>query len=163
MIREELINTPIECGMKSLIVLNAVRPRRCDLKRLVTYDYLLVHSGDMADGPTSLHAESPFQSGEILVRRESIQQGLDLVVAKGLVHRHFSQEGVLYEAALFSGEFLSYLDSAYAKRAIQIASWIGETYGRYTDEELDQFVSDNMGKWGAEFADDPYRTYGETS
>lgn len=163
MIREELINTPIECGMKSLIVLDAVRPGRCDLKRLVTYDYLLVHSGVFSSGPTSLHAESPFQSGEILVRREFVQRGLNLIVAKGLALRHFSSSGVVYEAASFSNSFLSYFKSAYAKRAIQIAHWIGETYGRYSDEELDQFVSDNIGKWGAEFADDPYRIHGETS
>lgn len=114
MIRENLLNTPIECGIKSLIVLDAVRPRKCDLNSLVTFDYLLVHSGDVHDGPDSLHAESPFRSGEILVRREFIQRGLDLVVAKGLVLRHFSSDGVIYEAAAFSGEFLRHLESNYA-------------------------------------------------
>jgi hypothetical protein len=160
MIREDLLNTPIECGMKSLIVLDAVSPQKCDLKRLVTFDYLLVHSGDISGGPASLHADSPFRSGEILVRREFIQRGLDLVVAKGLVVRHFSRDGVIYEAASFSGEFLGYLDSTYAQRAIEIASWIGKTFGHMTDEKLDQFVNANIGRWGAEFADDPYRIHG---
>ncbi len=163
MIREELINTPIECGMKSLIVLDAVRPQKCDLKRLITFDYLLVHSGDISGGPASLHAESPFRSGEILVRREIVQRGLNLLVGKGLVIRHFSRDGVVYEAASFSRKFLSYLDSSYAKRAIEIARWIAEAFGRLTDEELNQFVSAHIGQWGAEFADDPYRAFGESA
>ncbi len=158
MIREDLLNTPTECGIKSLIVLDALRPRRCDLKCLVTFDYLLVHSGDISDGPPSLHAESPFRSGEILVRREFIQRGLDLIVAKGLALRHFSNDGVIYEAASFSGAFLEYMETSYAQKAIKIASWIGRTFRDYSDDELDQFVSANIGKWGAEFADDPYRT-----
>jgi hypothetical protein len=122
----------------------------------VTFDYLLVHSGDISDGPPSLHAESPFRSGEILVRREFVQRGLDLIVAKGLVFRHFSSDGVIYEAASFSGEFLKYLESSYAQKAINIASWIGRDFRDYSDDELDQFVSARIGKWGAEFADDPY-------
>ena len=82
------------------------------------------------------------------------------MVAKGLVVRHFSRDGVIYEAASFSGEFLGYLDSTYAQRAIEIASWIGKTFGHMTDEKLDQFVNANIGRWGAEFADDPYRIHG---
>lgn len=163
MIREELINTPIECGIKTLIVLDAVRPQKCDLNRLVTLDYLLVHSGDISGGPASLHADSPFRSGEILVRREFVQRGLNLLVGKGLVIRHFSSEGVVYEAASCSRAFLSYLDSSYARRAIEIAKWIAAAFGRLTNEELNQFVSAHIGQWGAEFGDDPYRGVGESA
>lgn len=162
MIREELINTPIECGVRSLVILQAIHPRRCDLKRLVTYDYFLSHSGDVEGGPLSLHAESPFRDGEILVRREIVQRGLTLIVAKGLVQQHFGSFGVEYEAASFAGAFLNYFESAYANKAKSIALWINDHFGSMSDLELDSFVTENLGKWGIEFADNPYDSAGES-
>ena len=162
MIREDLINTPVECGVRSLVVLQSVHPKRCDLKRLVTYDYFLSHSGDVAGGPASLHAESPFRSGEILVRREIVQRGLTLVVAKGLVQQHFGSFGVEYESATFAGEFLNYFESDYARKAKEIAAWINNRFGSMSDSELDTFVTENLGKWGIEFADNPYESIGES-
>lgn len=161
MIREDLINTPIECGVRSLFVLNAVYPKRCDLKRLVTYDYFLSHSGDVEDGPDSLHAESPFRSGEILVRREIVKHGLKLIVAKGLVVQHFGSFGIEYEAAAFSGKFLEHFESEYAKKAKVVSAWINERFGDLSDAELDAFVTDNLGKWGIEFAENPYEAAGD--
>ena len=158
MIREDLINTPIECGVRSLLVLDAVHPKRCDLKRLVAYDYFLSHSGDVEGGPDSLHAESPFRLGEILDRREIVKRGLKLIVAKGLVHQHFGSFGIEYEAASFANQFLNYFESEYANKAKKVASWINEHFGSLTDSELDAYITEKLGKWGVEFADNPYES-----
>ena len=48
-----LFNTPLECGLRLLFLLNACYPKRGDLQRLISYDYLMVHSGDVGDGPAS--------------------------------------------------------------------------------------------------------------
>ncbi|MCA9177688.1 MAG: hypothetical protein KDB14_24640 [Planctomycetales bacterium] len=146
--------------MRSLVILHAVYPRRCDIKRLVTYDYFLSHSGDAEGGPESLHAESPFRSGEILVRREIVQRGLTLIVAKGLAIQQFGSFGVEYQAASFAGAFLDYFESEYARKAKKIASWINQRFGQMSDTDLERFVSDNLGKWGVEFADNPYESSG---
>lgn len=48
-------NTPIESGLRLLFVLDEAKGEVFDLQRLVSYDYLLVHSGDVEGGPVSLH------------------------------------------------------------------------------------------------------------
>ena len=70
---DRLFNTPIESGLRMLILLADAAPTGCDLQRLAIYDYLLVHSDDVTGGPPSLHPPSPFRSGELLVRGELLQ------------------------------------------------------------------------------------------
>ena len=75
-------NTPLECGLRMLFVLNAAGERRSDLQRLVSYDYLLVHSGDVDDGPESLHPPVPFRGTEVLVKRGLISAGLNQMFSR---------------------------------------------------------------------------------
>jgi len=156
MIREDLLNTPLESGVRSLIVLAAVEPNKSDLRRLVIYDYLLVHSGDIDGGPASLHAPSPFRSGELIVRRDVVKNGLDLVFAKGLVLKTYEDNGIVYAASSIASAFLEYLECTYAKQAMQVADWISGQFGSLSDDELQTFALDNIGRWGAEFADEPF-------
>jgi hypothetical protein len=48
-------NGPIETGLRSLFVLDAISPRSRDLQRLVYYDYLLLHSRDIGDDGLRVH------------------------------------------------------------------------------------------------------------
>ena len=52
-----IFNTPLECGLRCAALLLAAYPAPCDLQRLVQYEYLLVHSGDVPQGPPSLHPD----------------------------------------------------------------------------------------------------------
>jgi hypothetical protein len=63
-------NSPLECGLRLLFVLVAANRTRSDLQRLISYDYLLIHSGDIANGPHSLHPPVPFRGTELLVKRD---------------------------------------------------------------------------------------------
>lgn len=73
-------NSAVECGLRSLVILEQAFPRDYDLQRLVFYDYLLVHSGD-ANGPESIHPATPHRSGEVLVKRQILEQGLLLMIS----------------------------------------------------------------------------------
>lgn len=68
-------NSPLETGLRSVAILAEACPDEFDLQRLLYLDYLVVHSSD-ADGPTSLHPNTPLRNGELLVRRGLIERGL---------------------------------------------------------------------------------------
>jgi hypothetical protein len=151
---ERLFNTPLESGLRSLFLLAAVRPGACDLQRMVVYDYLLVHSDDVDDGPPALHPRTPHRSGELLVRRNLVEQGLRLLICKGLVEKAFTQAGIVYSATELAEKFLTYLQSPYAGRCEEISRWIAVRFQPFSDEELNHFINDNLGRWGAEFTSD---------
>lgn len=81
-----LLNSPIEIGLRLLFALDEANGRSFDLQRLVSYDYLLVHSGDVEDGPASLHPAVPFRGSELLVKREQVQAGLDIMFTRLRTH-----------------------------------------------------------------------------
>jgi len=148
---EHLFNTPIESGLRALFVLEAVSPEQCDLQRLVIYDYLLVHSDDVLAGPPALHPATPLRSGELLVRRTLVEHGLRLLLRKGLVTKSYAKAGIYFSATKHAKSFLAYFKSPYAMRCGEISKWIAGRFQPMTDDELREFIHENLGRWGAEF------------
>lgn len=48
-------NSPVESGLRALVLLYSLFPTSASLQRLVVFDYLLIHSDDVPDGPEGLH------------------------------------------------------------------------------------------------------------
>lgn len=145
-----LFNTPLECGFRLVIILDAVSGEP-DLQRLVSYDYLLVHSGDVEGGPASLHPAVPFRGTELLVKRELARQSLDYMFSRELLEKRMSSSGITYIGTSLTRAFVQLLNSGYAKELKVRAEWISRRFGSMSDEQLTAFMSDNVGRWGAEF------------
>ena len=144
-------NTPLESGLRLLFALDEAKSKAFDLQRLVSYDYLLVHSGDVEGGPKSLHPAVPFRGGELLVKRELVLAGLDAMFAKELLEKKFEPTGICYRATALTGAFLKLLASTYASSLRERATWVISRFASYTDEMLASYMTDNVGRWGAEF------------
>lgn len=147
---EFLFNSPLEVGLRTLIILVEVNDW-CDVQRLTIYDYFLLHSSDIREGPESLHPPSPFRSGELAVKREVVQKGLHLMMSKGLIESTFDEYGIRFKAKDVAHPFLNYFESPYAKRARDIAVWIDAEFQQMSDRELQSMVSEKIGRWGSEF------------
>lgn len=146
-----LFSTPLELGLRALIVLEAIRPATADLQRLVAYDYLLVHSGD-AGGPESVHPSTPHRSAEILVKRDVLRAGLQLLLSRELVGLEMSPGGVRYGATDLASPFLGYFDGEYVVRLRQRAAWLRERFAHLEDQALQAMMNENLDRWGGEFA-----------
>ncbi|MFD1627973.1 ABC-three component system middle component 2 [Azospirillum griseum] len=144
-------NTPIESGLRLLFALDEANGEAFDLQRLVSYDYLLVHSGDVKGGPPSLHPAVPFRGGELLVKRELVLAGLDAMFAKELLEKEFEPSGICYRATALTRAFLKLLASNYASSLRARAAWVVRHFATYTDEMLESYMTENIGRWGAEF------------
>lgn len=143
-------NGPVETGLRCLAILNEAFPANFSLQKLVVFDYLAVHSDD-AGGPTGLHPQTPSRSGELLVRRTALRDGLMLYESRGLVHRRFEHRGVYFAATDRSGGFLDALDAMYVGELRQRAAWVVASFGDFGDDQLLEFVNEHIGIWGAEF------------
>jgi hypothetical protein len=143
-------NSPLECGLRSLVLLSEVHPSSSDLQRLVYYDYAIVHSED-AGGPPSLHPATPHRSGELLVRRELIEEGLLLMCSRALIERIFTASGIEYRATQSSEPFLECLRSKYISSLRGRAVWVVDTFGSHSASKLRQFFTNHLDTWGSEF------------
>jgi hypothetical protein len=132
------------------VLLGAAYPAACDLQRLVFYDYLLVHSGDVPEGPESIHPPTPLRSGEALVRRLWIERGLILMISRELVSRTFSSRGIEYHSSSLTAAFLNYMEEPYTKKLQERAKWVIGNFSGKSDHELVEFFKANLDRWGGE-------------
>lgn len=146
-----LFNSALEYGFRVLFLLDAANPKQADLHRLISYDYLLVHSGDVEAGPPSLHPAVPFRGSELLIKRDLVRSGLDLMFARELVEKRLTEQGIVYRGSQLTSAFLDLLKTPYAVNLRARAQWVIERFGSLTDEALDSFMTRNIGRWGAEF------------
>jgi hypothetical protein len=146
-----IFNSPLECGIRSVALLLALYPKFCDLQRLVQYDYLIVHSGDVEDGPPSIHPSTPYRSGELLVRRSLIEQGLELMSKRMVVELIFTNQGIYYSAGEYAVVFLNSITTGYAKMLCERADWIVNHFQNMSDNEIKEYIRIHLSYWGAEF------------
>jgi hypothetical protein len=134
-----------------LFVLNAAGGQAADLQRLVSYDYLLVHSGDVVDGPASLHPAVPFRGAELLVKRDAIKAGLNQMFSRELLKKSFDLSGITYRSTELTAAFINLLTTKYAGELRLRAEWVIGRFGKMSDTDLSAFMTEHVGRWGAEF------------
>jgi hypothetical protein len=120
------------------------------LQQLIYLDYLLVHSAD-ANGPTSLHPPTPQRDGELSVRRGLIEQGLHLLIVRGLIERRATDQGFDYRALDTAGGVIASLQTPYSQDLVARAQWATETFGETTTADLAAFFRERFGRFGEEF------------
>ncbi len=151
-----LFNTPVEFGLRSLLILNNISPKSYDLQRLIYYDYMILHTSDIDPSQRSLHPSYPYRSGEILVKRERLRNGLLIMKSKQLIDINFDSRGITYRANDLTLHFLQYFNSEYVERLKSSVSWVVNEFENYSDEQLDQYMKQNIKRWGSEFSKESF-------
>ena len=146
----QTFNSPIETGVRALILLAESYPDQLDLQRILEFDYILVHTGDL-DGPPSIHPALPLRSGELLVRRQLIERGLMLMISRGLVTRNATPNGFFYQAHDDAGPFLDSLTAEYLGELQDRAVWVVERFRDMSDAEIRLMLSQVYDQWSREF------------
>jgi hypothetical protein len=145
-----LFNSSLETGVRSVVVLDAAFPRAFDLSQLTWLDHLVVHTADIG-GPVSLHPDIPQRTGELLVRRRLVEDGLNLMRRLHLVDSDTTDDGIVYSAREEASAFVDSLRSVYARELRQRAEWLAQYLTKTSRDELAQLISDRIGRWAVEF------------
>ena len=93
-----IFNSAIETGVRALCILVIDLSNKFDIQQLLALDHIVVHSGDIKNAPPSLHPNILQRSGELLVRRPLVENGLSLMESKRLVEKVIISEGFYYRA-----------------------------------------------------------------
>ena len=93
MSKMQIYNSPEEVGVRILFILDICK-KRMSKQRIMYYDYFSLHLNDLDQSQTSLHPDNPKHSSEIAIKRELINGGLELMIAKGLLTVKYSKTGI---------------------------------------------------------------------
>ena len=145
------LNSPIEVGMRALMLLARSYPDPLDLSSLVVLDHAMVHSGQF-EGPPSLHPQLPAQPGELGMKRRLLQEGLEVLVRAGLARIAATGDGLVYQATTRGSGFVGILEAPYVGELRERALWAVEHYALSTDAvEATRAITDS---WRADFVVD---------
>ena len=132
----QLFNTPLEAGVRALLILDAFAPQAFDLATMSLLDYYIVHTGD-AGGPPSLHPEINARPGEYFVRRHVIEEGLLLMARASLVEQVFTGGGIVFRAHETATAMIDLFGSTYNRRLAEAAQWLAR---KAADQGVDPFI-----------------------
>ena len=143
-------NSPLEAGIRALGILLPAFPQLLDFQRLVAFDHLVVHTGDIG-GPESLHPPLPLRSAELTVRRTLVERGVLLMMSRGLIERIVDDTGISYRAGDLAQTFMSTLTTPYLTQLQERGKWVVSTFADLNDDGLRQTMNSFFGRWIEEF------------
>lgn len=149
----ELFNSPLETGVRSVVLLNCAYPRAFDLKEMTWLDHLVVHTGDI-DGPESLHPDVTHRDGELLVRRSLVEKGLELMQRLHLIEQQYGEAGIAYAALDSAAPFVTLMRTDYGRALKARAKWLVEYLSERGDARLQEVITQKIGRWSIEFQTD---------
>ncbi|WP_350016219.1 ABC-three component system middle component 2 [Rhodanobacter sp. IGA1.0] len=146
-------NSTLETGIRALVVLDALYPRRCDLLEITWLDHLVVHTGDL-DGlgvPESLHPDLPNRAGELLVRRQLVEKSLRLMQQVHLVDLFETEDGIAFGASEDAPSYLALLQAPYSLALKQRAKWMADRFEGMQTADIRALIEGRIGRWTADF------------
>ncbi|POR42421.1 hypothetical protein CRT23_13235 [Methylobacterium sp. V23] len=145
-----LFNSPLEAGIRAVIVLEHLRPERVDLAEMVLFDHVVVHTADVG-GPPSLHPDVPGRKGELLVRRRLVERSLDLMRRCHLVRQESGPDGIFYRASDEAASYVELLETPYSEHLKACAGWIAREVRSQTKDSFKARIREHIGDWGEAF------------
>lgn len=145
-----LYNSPLETGIRAVIVLEHLRPVSADLPEMVLFNHVVVHTGDHG-GPTSLHTDLPDRKGELLVRRRLVEESLRLMQRCHLVVEEHDPEGIFYRAADEAAAYVDLLETPYSEHLKRCSAWIGEEVRLHSKAGFKARLRERIGDWAEAF------------
>ena len=148
--RPALFNSALETGVRALVVLNAAFPRAFDLAQLTWFDHLVVHTADVG-GPQSLHPDLPQRTGELLVRRRVVEEGVQLMRRLHMIDAIADEKGIAYQASDDASALVDTMQTPYALELKSRAEWLAQMLEEFTSEQLAEHIAEKIGRWAVEF------------
>lgn len=146
----QLLNSPLEIGIRVVALLTALYPERADLARIVLLDHIVLHSSDFA-GVSSLHPEIPGRVGELGVKRQLVREGITIMGARGLIARDLTTAGIYYRASDGARPFLDSMDAPYLARLRARCAWVAGSFRGFDDDGIRAELTVVFGSWAEEF------------
>lgn len=151
----KIYNTSEEIGVRILFIVQICQ-KRMSSQRIMYYDYFALHLCDIDRSYESLHPDNPNHSSEIAIRRKFINEGINLMISKGLLSIKYTQTGIYYVHNNITDKFLEMFDNEYVEKLKRCIFIVNEKFSSYSDKQIYKYIDKNIGSWVGEFERNSY-------
>lgn len=146
-----MMNSPMEFGLRAMILLAKIEGEGIDIDKLLIYDYLLTNSGEFNEEYPSLHVETPYKYSKLVVKREILKEGVNIFTKCGLIDIVLDERGIYYKKNIYTEAFLKNMTSKYKEKLEQIAEWIISDIHFKNGFKIEEEINKRILKYGIEF------------
>jgi hypothetical protein len=147
----QVLNSPVEVGLRALFVLAQAYPVALDISSLVLLDHGILNSADLG-GPASLHPPLPGRSGELGMKRQLVEDGLQILVRSELAELALDARGIQFRASEEAYGFTTLLQTPYASGLRERAKWIVGLLLPADEASIRNRMRSVLGNWTEEFS-----------
>lgn len=137
------LNSPLEVGIRTVVLLAESFPDVLDIDRLVLMDYWLLHSGDF-NGPRSIQPALSTRNGELGIKRTILEHGVQLMTRAGMIEVSTTIQGITYQASESAAPFLQLIRSEMLDQLSQVARWVCMEFAGLTDDRIRELMGSVM-------------------
>jgi hypothetical protein len=149
----QTLNSPLELGLRTLIVLTVSFPRELSVDRLVLMDYCLLRSEDLG-GPASVLPAVSTRGGELGIKHSVLEHGIQVMLRAGLIDVVVSTEGLNYRASEAAAPFLRLVHSPLLDRLTQVAEWAVSDFGDLPATDIRERIRLISNQWSEQWTED---------
>lgn len=149
----QTLNSPLELGLRTLVVLTASFPRQLDVDRLVLMDYCLLHSADLG-GPESVLPAISTRGGELGIKRSVLEHGLQVMARARMIDVVASTEGLTYRASEAAAPFLRLVSSPLLDRLTAVALWAVTDFGDLSTDGIRERIRLISNLWSEQWTEE---------
>lgn len=146
-----MMNSPIEFGLRALVLLSQIEDEGMDIDRLLIYDYILTNSGEFNEELPSLHVETPYKYSKLMVKREILKEGVKLFSDQGLIEIKLTEHGIYYKKSDYTVAFLDNMSSKYKAKLLDISKWVIENVYNKNENKIEEEINRKILLYGIEF------------
>lgn len=151
----QTLNSPLELGLRALVVLTASFPRALDVDRLVLMDYCLLHSADFG-GPRSVLPAISMRGGELGIKRSVLEHGVQVMARAGMIDVVAATEGLSYRASEAAAPFLRLIRSPFLDRLTEVAGWAVTDFGNLSADGIRERIGLIANQWSEQWTADAF-------
>src|SRR6266478_2482225 len=123
----------------------SIRPHASNVARSSCCSYR--RCSRSTESPSSI----PQRAGELVVRRQIVEEGLRLMSRLHMVEFRYTERGILYATREDASLFVQLIRSSYGRILKERAKWLIDYVTESDDEFLAKLIREKVGRWTADF------------
>lgn len=148
---ERYIDSEIEYGLRSLILVSVLGDCELSFEKLLVYDYMLTNFNDFDSTYESVNPDTSYRLAKLVVKRQAYKDGLNYCVIKNLIDINYTPKGILYTATSLTTTFIDHMNTPYVDKLKHCATKIRDVFGFTNLDDLQKMIDEKVREQGIAF------------
>ncbi len=148
--RRKVLNGTFEVALRILAILTTCK-RAMTVERMTIYSYFTLYLSDYQSEEISLHPAIPNRNASYMNSKDVIMSALEMLLKKGLIESDVKATSLKFQATELGALLYGQMDGAYKDKLVASIKRASTLMKGKTDRDLNDYVYNNMAKWGSEF------------